>query len=64
MKHSSFAIGFILFSASFLFAQIQTTALPRPGFKDRIRKAVNDIWIIDTHEHLETEEARLQKKRR
>jgi hypothetical protein len=30
--------------------------LPDAGFEDRIRQAVNDIWIIDTHEHLSMEE--------
>jgi uncharacterized protein len=52
----------ILMTFACAFSQIQTTDLPQPGFKDRIRKAVNDIWIIDTHEHLETEEQRLGKK--
>ncbi|MBD3288390.1 amidohydrolase family protein [candidate division KSB1 bacterium] len=44
-----------------LFAQVATTALtPKPGFEDRIRKAVDDIWLIDTHEHLYTEEERIE----
>jgi len=62
IKYITLGIGVVLFSASVLFAQIQTTALPKPGFEDRIRKAVNDIWIIDTHEHLEMEEERLERK--
>ena len=53
---------FILFTLTTPFAQIQTTALPQPGFEGRILQAVNDIWIIDTHEHMETEEQRLAQK--
>ena len=44
------------------YAQIQTTAFPAAGFESRIRDTVNDIWIIDTHEHLQTEEMRLEQK--
>ena len=44
------------------FTQIQTTRFPAPGFESRIRKVVNDIWLIDTHEHLETEEKRIERK--
>ena len=42
-------------------AQIQTTDLPVPGFEERIENYVNGILIIDTHEHLITEEERIQK---
>ncbi|NOX65413.1 MAG: amidohydrolase family protein, partial [Chlorobi bacterium] len=54
-------VGFVLillgsFIQSGLIAQIQTTVMPKTGFEERIEKAVNDIRIIDTHEHLRTEE--------
>ncbi len=42
-------------------AQIQTTNLPEPGFEKRIETHVNEILLIDTHEHLITEEERIQK---
>jgi hypothetical protein len=42
-------------------AQIQTTDLPEAGFEKRIEKYVNEIRLIDTHEHLITEEERIQK---
>ena len=42
-------------------AQIQTTDLPEPGFESRIEKYVNEIRLIDTHEHLITEEERIEK---
>ena len=42
-------------------AQIQTTDLPEPGFEKRIETYVNEIRLIDTHEHLITEEERIQK---
>ena len=42
-------------------AQIQTTDLPDPGFELRIETYVNEIKLIDTHEHLITEEERIQK---
>ncbi len=41
--------GFI--NQSNLRAQIRTTVLPEAGFEKRIEKAVNDIRLIDTHEH-------------
>lgn len=44
-----------------LLAQIQTVDLPDAGFEDRIIKVVNDIWIIDTHEHLAMEEDMIKK---
>jgi len=42
-------------------AQIRTTDLPEPGFELRIENYVNKIKLIDTHEHLITEEERIQK---
>ena len=45
-------------------AQIQTVELPEPGFEERIEKAIDDIWIIDTHEHLAFEEKMLEQKKK
>jgi len=42
-------------------AQIQIRDLPEPGFELRIETHVNEILLIDTHEHLITEEERIQK---
>ena len=42
-------------------AQIQTTDFPEEGFDKRIEEYVNNLWIIDTHEHLILEKERLQK---
>jgi hypothetical protein len=57
-----FVISVMICIANLLYAQIQTTTtLPKSGFETRIRQAVNEIWIIDTHEHLETEEQRLEQ---
>ncbi len=50
---------FVVFFAVTGFTQIQLVAPPEPGFEQRIRQFVNDIRIIDTHEHLITEEERL-----
>jgi len=56
---------FAIWMASGIFsnnsAQIQTTDLPEPGFETRIEKYVNEIRLIDTHEHLITEEERIEK---
>lgn len=49
---------FILFNS--LLSQVSITDEPKIGFEDRIISAVNEIRIIDTHEHLGTEEQRLQ----
>ncbi len=38
-----------------LAAQIRTTVLPDAGFEKRIENVVNDIRLIDTHEHLRME---------
>jgi len=43
------------------YAQIQTTDFPEEGFDKRIEEYVNNLWIIDTHEHLIMEKERLQK---
>lgn len=42
-------------------SQIQISDLPEVGFEQRIEKYVNEIRLIDTHEHLITEEERIQK---
>lgn len=44
-------------------AQIQIVALPEPGFEKRIQEAVQDIWLIDTHEHLEMEADMVERNR-
>ena len=51
-----------LFLANILFSQVSITDEPKSGFEERITSAVNEIRIIDTHEHLETEEQRLKTK--
>ena len=52
-------ISLIIISNS--YSQIQTTDFPKEGFEKRIANYVDDLWIIDTHEHLLTEEERIQK---
>ncbi|KAA3658860.1 MAG: hypothetical protein DWQ10_10265 [Calditrichaeota bacterium] len=53
---------FVLTLVNSVNAQIQTVpVLPERGFAERIRAEVDSIWIIDTHEHLETEEARINR---
>jgi hypothetical protein len=47
---------------SSLFSQIQIVDLPEKGFEERIKKAVDEIRIIDTHEHLIFEEKMLEQK--
>ncbi len=56
---TTFCIILVFFRNS--IAQIQTTDLPESGFKERIEKYVNEIRLIDTHEHLITEEERIEK---
>ena len=47
-----------LICATFILsAQIATRPLPKSGFEQRIRDEVYSIKLIDTHEHLHTEEA-------
>lgn len=55
----AFCIASGIFSHN--IAQIQTTDLPEPGFETRIEKYINDIRLIDTHEHLITEEERIER---
>jgi hypothetical protein len=50
------------FCAPQLSAQIQTTVLPEAGFEERIKNAVDEIRIVDTHEHLRSEESMLEGK--
>ncbi len=59
-KMKSFIIVMLLM-INFSYAQIQTTSLPKEGFEKRIEDYVNNLWIVDTHEHLILEEERLQK---
>lgn len=51
----------LLTTTLFSFSQIQTRPLPKPGFEQRIKDHVNSIKIIDTHEHLRSEEQILEK---
>jgi uncharacterized protein len=51
-------LTFIFVSAT--FSQVQIVEVPNPGFEERITSSVNEIRIIDTHEHLATEESRIQ----
>lgn len=59
IKFRYFIILLLMISNS--HAQIQTTDFPKEGFEKRITDYVNDIWIIDTHEHLLMEEDRIEK---
>ena len=52
--------GFSILLANTLFSQVSITDEPKAGFEERITSAVNEIRIIDTHEHLATEEQRLK----
>ena len=61
IKKSLFALSIALASYTQTNAQIQTTNFPEPGFEARIENFVNEIKIIDTHEHLITEEERIAK---
>ncbi len=61
MKTNKCVIIIMLLMINLNYAQIQTTGLPKEGFEKRITDYVNNIWIIDTHEHLILEEERLQK---
>ncbi|NQT27745.1 amidohydrolase family protein [candidate division KSB1 bacterium] len=60
MKCTSIMV-FLINLAGLLFAQIQVRELPEPGFEERIREYVNDLWIVDTHEHLAKEEGMLER---
>ena len=57
-----YMILFFLFLVNNLFSQVSITDEPKAGFEERITSAVNEIRIIDTHEHLATEEKRLESK--
>ena len=48
-----------VFMCCFISAQVTVVDKPAPGFEQRIRDFVSNIRIIDTHEHLATEEERL-----
>jgi uncharacterized protein len=61
MKRFYLLLSLISF-VSPVYPQIQTTTMPEPGYDTRIKKAVADIKVIDTHEHLETEERRIEQK--
>ncbi|RLD73821.1 MAG: hypothetical protein DRJ07_20325, partial [Bacteroidetes bacterium] len=51
----------IILSANSVAAQVQIVDSPEPGYEERIISAVNEIRIIDTHEHLVTEEQRIRQ---
>ncbi len=59
MRYSVTVIFTFLFFVSIL-SQVQIVEPPKPNYEERIISAVNEIEIIDTHEHLFTEEDRLQ----
>ena len=61
MRHSIIILFTFLFVSTFL-SQVQIVDSPKPNFEERIISAVNEIRIIDTHEHLATEEQRLKSK--
>ena len=61
LRKSLFTLTILLAFYSQTNAQIQTTNLPELGFEARIEKFVNEIKLIDTHEHLITEEERIAK---
>ena len=44
-------------------AQVQIVGQPASGFEKRIQAAVDDIWLINTHEHMETEAERSEERR-
>ena len=58
------AVFFILLVVKSVPAQVNIVDSPKPGFEERIRIAVNKIRIIDTHEHLMTEEQRLKSDKK
>ncbi len=59
MKHFYLLFFFILLRVSSVSAQVQIVDSPKPGYEKRITSVVNQIRIIDTHEHLATEEQRI-----
>ncbi len=61
---SVFALAFLLISLpNVLLCQIQTVKLPKPDFEKRITDAVNNIRIINTHEHIRPEKEMLEQKK-
>jgi len=62
LKAGIITILLVCCTGPMLFSQIQTVGLPDPGFKERIKNAVDEIRIVDTHEHLQSEESILGKK--
>ena len=59
MKYIRVLVIYFIF-IGIIYSQIQIVDPPKEGFEDRITAAVNAIRIIDTHEHLVTEENRIQ----
>jgi len=55
---------FTFMFVNLLLSQVQVVDPPEPNFEERITSAVNEIRIIDTHEHLATEEQRIQSSDR
>jgi hypothetical protein len=49
-------LSFMLLLAKTTHAQVQIVDTPKPGYEERITSAVNQIRIVDTHEHLTSEE--------
>ncbi len=56
----NFTFLLLLFFSINLYCQIRITDRPEDGFEQRIRLEVDSIWIIDTHEHLMPEKARIK----
>lgn len=52
MKYRITLVLLLLNASIPLWAQLQVKALPLPGFDLRIRKYIDTLSIIDTHEHL------------
>ena len=52
--------GFMLLLAETIHAQVQIVDIPKPGYEERIASAVKQIRIVDTHEHLTSEENRIK----
>jgi hypothetical protein len=63
--HFVLSLGAVLSTLflSSLFSQIQVVNLPEEGFEERINSAIDEIWIIDTHEHLVIEEEMLEGRK-
>ncbi|HBB93031.1 MAG TPA: hypothetical protein DC042_15290 [Bacteroidales bacterium] len=51
MKRTALFLGAVFAFVS-VGAQIQVRPIPEPGFEQRIRDFVNQIKVVDTHEHL------------